>query len=119
VGCSVQGVGFRVWGAGVRPARGSVENVPGLHGTHAPFEAEVRRRTDLYSSQFENNYFTEMCSGSEAGSYLSLIYRLWVSLNTRLGSTKKDKKKEDGPERTRAIWGGGHGEQRHLGLWYQ
>jgi len=21
-------------------------------------------------SQFENNYFTEMCSGSEAGSYL-------------------------------------------------
>jgi len=25
------------------------------------------------SSQFENNYFTEMCSGSEAGSYLRLI----------------------------------------------
>ena len=24
-------------------------------------------------SQFENNYFTEMCSGSEAGSYLRLI----------------------------------------------
>jgi len=23
--------------------------------------------------QFENNYFTEMCSGSEAGSYLRLI----------------------------------------------
>ena len=29
--------------------------------------------TDRYSSQFENNYFTEMCSGSEAGSYLRLI----------------------------------------------
>ena len=25
------------------------------------------------SSQFKNNYFTEMCSGSEAGSYLRLI----------------------------------------------
>ena len=27
----------------------------------------------VYSSQFENNYFTEMCSGSEVGSYLRLI----------------------------------------------
>jgi len=26
-----------------------------------------------YNSQFENNYFTEMCSGSEEGSYLRLI----------------------------------------------
>ena len=26
-----------------------------------------------YSSQFENDYFTEVCSGSEAGSYLRLI----------------------------------------------
>jgi len=25
------------------------------------------------ASQFKNNYFTEMCSGSEAGSYLRLI----------------------------------------------
>jgi len=25
------------------------------------------------SSQFENNYFTEICSGSEAGSYLRLM----------------------------------------------
>jgi len=23
--------------------------------------------------QFENNYFTEMCSGSEAGSYVRLV----------------------------------------------
>jgi len=29
--------------------------------------------TDRSSSQFENNYFTEMCSGSEAGSYLRLV----------------------------------------------
>jgi len=27
----------------------------------------------LLSFQFENNYFTEMCSGSEAGSYLRLM----------------------------------------------
>ena len=25
------------------------------------------------ANQFKNNYFTEMCSGSEAGSYLRLI----------------------------------------------
>jgi len=31
------------------------------------------REAYRYSSQFENNYFTEMCSGSEAGSYLRLI----------------------------------------------
>ena len=31
------------------------------------------RGTDLYSSQSENNFFTEMCSGSEVGSYLRLI----------------------------------------------
>jgi len=28
---------------------------------------------DRYSSQVKNNYFTEMSSGSEAGSYLRLI----------------------------------------------
>ena len=28
---------------------------------------------DRYSSQIENNSFTEMCTGSEAGSYLRLI----------------------------------------------
>jgi len=27
----------------------------------------------LLNLRFENNYFTEMCSGSEAGSYLRLI----------------------------------------------
>ena len=32
-----------------------------------------QRRTGLLNTQFENNYFTEMCSGSEAGSYLRLI----------------------------------------------
>jgi len=27
----------------------------------------------VFFSQFENTYFTEMCSGSKAGSYLRLI----------------------------------------------
>ena len=41
--------------------------------------AEVRQKaraplcTDRWSSQFENNYLTEMCSGSEPGSRLRLI----------------------------------------------
>ena len=34
---------------------------------------QMRSGTDRCSSQFENNYFTEMCSGSEAGSCLRLI----------------------------------------------
>ena len=33
----------------------------------------VRREFAHYSSQFENHYFAEMCSGFEAGSYLRLI----------------------------------------------
>jgi hypothetical protein len=38
-------------------------------------KSEIRDRnaprccTDRYSYQFKTNYFTEMCSGSEAGSY--------------------------------------------------
>ena len=35
--------------------------------------ADGDESTDRLSSQFENNYFTEMRSGSEAGSYLRLI----------------------------------------------
>ena len=31
------------------------------------------------SSQFQNNYFTEMCSGSEAGAYVRLIDRVYHS----------------------------------------
>ena len=32
----------------------------------------------LCASQFKNNYFTEMCSGSEAVSYLRLI-DFWIT----------------------------------------
>ena len=44
-------------------------------------------------SQFENNYFTEMCSGSEAGSYLRLIDCVYHStLGLRVIKKKKKKK---------------------------
>ena len=46
--------------------------------------------TDRYSSQFENNCFTEMCSGSEAGSYLRLIDFVYHST---LGSRVTKKKR--------------------------
>jgi len=43
-----------------------------------------------YSSQFENNYLTEICSGSEAGSYLRLIDFVYHStLGLRLIKKKK------------------------------
>ena len=42
-------------------------------------------------SRFENNYFTKMCSGSEAGSYLRLIYFVYHS-TLGLRVTKKKKK---------------------------
>jgi len=42
-------------------------------------------------SQFENNYFTEMCSGSEAGSYLRLID---VVYHSTLGLKVIQKKKK-------------------------
>ena len=40
---------------------------------HPGGNLEASQFPDRYSSQFKNNYFTEMCSGSEAGSYLRLI----------------------------------------------
>jgi len=36
-------------------------------------ESTCPENTDRYSPQFKNSYFTEMCRGSEAGSYLRLI----------------------------------------------
>ena len=32
-----------------------------------------RERLHVHRQKFKNNYFAEMCSGSEAGSYLRLI----------------------------------------------
>jgi len=48
--------------------------------------------TDRYSSQFENNYFTEMCSGSEAGSYVRLIDFVY---HATLGLRAIKKREED------------------------
>ena len=48
--------------------------------------------TDRYSYQFENNHFTEMCSGFEAGSYLRLIDFVYHS-TLGLRVIKKKKKK--------------------------
>jgi len=49
----------------------------GADADEAHFGVEAcRRLRRLFfrcSSQFENNYFTEICSGSEAGSYLRRI----------------------------------------------
>ena len=44
----------------------------------------------VYGSQFENNYITEMCSGSEAGLYLRRIDRVYHStLGLRVLKKKK------------------------------
>ena len=53
--------------------------------------ARVDRESSRGCSQFENNYFTEMCSGSEAGLVFK-AHRLCVSLNFRLESNKEEKK---------------------------
>jgi len=46
----------------------------------------------MISSQFENNYFTEMCSGSETSSYLRLIDFVYHStLGLRVIKKKKNK----------------------------
>ena len=49
--------------------------------------------TDWYSSQFKSNFCTEMCSGSEEGSYLRLID--FVSLNSRRESRKEEEGQEE------------------------
>jgi len=57
--------------------------------------AELVRRRDkqyLFSSQFKNNYSTELCSGSEAGLYLRLIDFVYLStLGLRVIKKKKVK----------------------------
>jgi len=47
----------------------------GVHGRRGPRgdEGMDRRQRRPVETHFENNYFTEMCSGSEAGSYLRRI----------------------------------------------
>jgi len=46
----------------------------------------------MASSQFENHYFTETCSGSKAGSYLRLVDFVYhLILGLRVMKTKKKK----------------------------
>ena len=47
--------------------------LPGRPAFAPPAPSAVTNRHFAPSSQFENNHFTEMCSGSEAGSYSRLI----------------------------------------------
>jgi len=51
-----------------------------------------------YSSQIENNYITEMCSGSEAGSYLRLIDCVDHSTIGLRVTKKKFTKEEEAPD---------------------
>ena len=56
-------------------------------GVHHP----RRRRGPCDGVQFKNNHFTELCSGSEAGSYLRLIDLAYHStLGLRVMKKKKD-----------------------------
>jgi len=51
---------------------------------------ELERQMAVVRPQFENNYFTETCRGSEAGSYLRLIYFVYHStLGLRVIQKKK------------------------------
>ena len=63
----------------------------------------------LHSSQFENNHLTEMCIGSDAGSYLRLIDSCITQLQAQ------------GPSRTCIESKEEEEEERHLrrGLWLE
>jgi len=71
----VWGLKFRVWGLEHQPPR---------------FMGSCNRRGkhQVESSQFRNNFFTEMCSGSEAGLYVRR--RRCVSLNSRLETNNEE-----------------------------
>ena len=49
----------------------------------------------LYSAQFKNNHFTEMCCGTEAGSYLRLIDSFITKLKAQGHSRTCDDSKEE------------------------
>ena len=70
LGFRVQGSGYRVQGSGCR-IQGSGFEVQDL-GFRVQ-SSGFRLQGSGFSSQFKNNYLTEICSGSAAGSYLKLI----------------------------------------------
>ena len=80
------GISFRVSGFGFHSLESTFRvSLSGFHFSGFSFRISLsgiefraagvgfRVRGFGFSYQFENNYFTEMCSGSEAGSYLRLI----------------------------------------------
>ena len=89
-GIRVQGSVVRVWGRVVQGSRfrasGTGGRVPGSAFVEVAAAALPRPAA-------ETNYFTEMCSGSEAGSYLRLIDFVYHS-TLGLRVIKKKKKKE-------------------------
>jgi len=72
-----EGLGCRVWGVGCRVS-GVGRGRTSLRMPEAFASTAARSWCSAclfggWGSQFKNNYFTEMCSGSEEGSYVRLI----------------------------------------------
>jgi len=85
----VQALGFRASGSGI--------GISGFGFRHWGFGLRVQA-LGFRASQFESNYFTEMCSGSEAGSYLRLIDFMYHSTLGLRVITKKKKFRASGFE---------------------
>jgi len=60
---------------------------------------------DRYTSRFENNCLTKMCSGSEAGSYLRLIDFVYHSTLGFRVITKKKEEEDSSIQNRTATWG--------------
>jgi len=58
---------------------------------HPPDRREVALL--VQHARVRNNHFTEMCCGTEAGSYLRLIVSLSIRLKDLLGPVTRVKKK--------------------------
>ena len=65
--------GFSIWFLNLGFESGFMQFGYGDGDCYAVGSVGAESCTDRYSSQFKNNYFTEICSGSETGSYLRLI----------------------------------------------
>ena len=78
----VYGLGSRVWGL--------PKTAPVLH------TKEVRERPrGMQQAVLEYNHFTELCSGSEAGSYLRIIDSCITQLKARGPSRTCNESKEE------------------------
>jgi len=96
------------------PERHEPVNVGPAELTTRPHLLLARAGRLLSSAQFKNNFFTEMCSGSEAGSHLRLIY--FVSLNSRLECNKEEEVESGAAVHIRQLW---RGKDRGEGLGFR